>query len=155
MWHAERFTMRIALIIFLLVLALVAGLAIYMRAVAMPAAIWHVDPDTAVAPTTPNFVLINGDEAPVVSLSPTDTATRLDAIARDDGASLIGGSLTDGFATYLVRTRLMGFPDVVSIRLHDDGGQTRISLFSRSRFGESDMGVNQARVDRWLGALTP
>ncbi len=147
--------MRIILIVFALVLAGFVGVAVYMRLVSMPAAVWHVDPETATAPAAQNFVLINGDEAPVVNLAPADAAARLHDVARADGATLIAGTLADGFATYVVRSRLMGYPDAISIRLHDEDGQTRISIFSRARFGQSDLGVNQARVDRWLDALTP
>jgi uncharacterized protein (DUF1499 family) len=46
----------------------------------------------------------------------------------------------------------LGFPDAMSIRLHAEGDMTRVEIFSRSRFGYSDMGVNAARVARWIDA---
>jgi uncharacterized protein (DUF1499 family) len=52
--------------------------------------------------------------------------------------------------TYVVRSRIMGFPDAVSIRLVPLADGTRVEVFSRSRYGYSDMGVNAARVARWI-----
>ncbi len=148
--------MRIFLILAgLLVLALVAS-AVWFRLAPMPAERWHVDPAQAVPPSTPNYALRAGDEAPRIPRDPEAVATRLAAVAEADGARLIAGDLAgEGHATYVVRSRIMGFPDAVSIRLHPEGEGTRIDIFSRSRFGQSDLGVNAARVTRWIDAATP
>lgn len=50
---------------------------------------------------------------------------------------------------YVTRSALWGFPDYASVRL--EGG--RLEIFSRLRFGRSDLGVNQARVRGWLADL--
>jgi uncharacterized protein (DUF1499 family) len=79
-------------------------------------------------------------------------AARIDGIATEEGAQLIGGSPAEGHMTYVARSRIMGFPDAISIRLVPVGEGTRMEIFSRSRFGYSDMGVNAARVERWIAA---
>ena len=142
--------MRIALTLLVLALVAVIGAAIWFRSVAMPAEVWHVDPAAATPPASPNFDLRTGDRAPVFDVTPDAMAARIDAIAAAEGATLIGGSLAEGHMTYVVRSRLMGYPDAVSIRLVPVGQGTRVEIFSRSRFGYSDMGVNAARVERWI-----
>jgi uncharacterized protein (DUF1499 family) len=50
----------------------------------------------------------------------------------------------------------MGFPDYVSVRFLDLGdGETGVAVYSRARYGQSDLGVNRARVENWLAALEP
>jgi len=57
-------------------------------------------------------------------------------------------------ARYVQRTKIMRFPDTVNVRFIDLGdGRSTIALYSRSQLGESDFGVNRARIERWLGKL--
>lgn len=124
--------------------------AVWLRSVPMPAEVWHVDPASITPPTSPNFVLRIGDDAPRLAGTIPEVAARLDAVAVSEGAERIGGDVADGFVTYVVRSRIFGFPDAVSIRLYEDGDDVRVEIFSRSRFGHSDLGVNEARVARWI-----
>lgn len=144
--------MRTLFILAVILVAAVIGAAVYFRTVPMPAEVWHVDPGIVTPPDSPNFELLAGDGAPVFDATPDVVAARIDAIATADGADLIGGSLAEGEMTYVARSRIMGFPDAISIRLVPVDGGTRMDIFSRSRFGYSDMGVNAARVARWIEA---
>jgi uncharacterized protein (DUF1499 family) len=58
---------------------------------------------------------------------------------------------------YLVRTRLMRFPDTVVVQVFDRGQEgSTLALYSRSQIGRSDFGVNRRRIERWIalaGAL--
>jgi uncharacterized protein (DUF1499 family) len=146
--------MRLIVIFLALVVLAAIGAAVFFRTVPMPAETWHVDPATAPLPTTPNYERLVGDEAPRFPGAPLDIMLRLDAAAKADGAERIGGDVADGFVTYVVRSRIMGFPDAVSIRVHPEGDATRIDIFSRSRFGYSDLGANASRVARWLAAAS-
>jgi len=47
----------------------------------------------------------------------------------------------------------MGYPDAISVKAVQTGDRTGLMLWSRSRYGQSDLGVNQARIERWLTAL--
>jgi hypothetical protein len=145
--------MRILMILVVVLAAAVIGAAIYFRSVALPPAVWHVDPATVTPPDSPNFELLVGDRAPVFDVTPDVLAARIDAVATAEGGDLVGGALASGSMSYVVRSRIMGFPDVVSIRLVPVEAGTRLEIFSRSRFGYSDMGVNAARVARWVGAV--
>lgn len=53
-------------------------------------------------------------------------------------------------AHYVARSWLMNFPDLVTVQVTEQGG---LILWSRSIYGESDLGVNKARLERWLAAL--
>jgi uncharacterized protein (DUF1499 family) len=142
--------MRIALILLAVLVLAILGAALYFRMVPMPADTWHVDPASVTPPASPNYELRVGDAAPVFDLTPDDLAARLDAAATAEGADPIGGSLAEGHVTYVARSRLMGYPDAISVRLTPLAQGTRMEIYSRARFGYSDMGVNAARVARWI-----
>lgn len=150
--------MRLSLQVLLVALALAAGLVLLIRIAPMPPARWHVDPETAPRPATPNAYLLRdqaGDApAHISDLSPSDAARALDRILRAmPHTTRIAGDLATGHATYVARTALMRFPDAVSIKLTPLASGTRIAIFSRSRFGHSDLGANRARVERIIAAL--
>ncbi|MRH19466.1 DUF1499 domain-containing protein [Rhodovulum strictum] len=144
-------------LVILLLLASAAG-AVYFRKVADDPALWHVDPLTAEKPGTPNAILVRpegGDRtAPAYAVSPEDLARAIEAVALSEpNTSRIAGSPEELWMTYVQRSRIMGFPDYISIKaLPKDDGATW-AAFSRSRFGQSDLGVNAARLARWQEQL--
>lgn len=55
---------------------------------------------------------------------------------------------------YLVRTRLMRFPDTVVVQVFDRGqDSSTLALYSRSQIGRSDFGVNRRRIERWVARV--
>jgi len=120
---------------------------------------WHVDPMTVEKPAYPGHYLLRpegGDAAgPVFDTDPQALMAQLHDVATAEPRVLVlAGSVADGHVTYIARSRLMGFPDYVSVRaIPAEGGGARLAIFSRLRFGSDDMGVNRARVERWLDAL--
>jgi uncharacterized protein (DUF1499 family) len=55
---------------------------------------------------------------------------------------------------YLVRTRLMRFPDTVVVQVFDRGREaSTLALYSRSQIGRSDFGVNRRRIERWVARI--
>jgi len=128
--------------------------AVAFRVMPMDAARYHIRPALAVPPSTPNFALMVGDEALVLPRNLADVAADVALKAASDGAVLLAGQPEDGFVTYVYRSRLMGFPDALSLTLDptDEGG-ARVQIFSWSRFGYGDLGVNAARVADWVAAL--
>ncbi len=145
--------MRFLVILGVFILAAALAAAIWFRVVPMPAATWHVEPADVTPPQSPNHDLRLGPRAPVLAAPLAEVAARLDAVARGVGARIIAGDAGAGHVTYVVRSRIMGFPDAVSVRLVPVEGGTRAEMFSRSRYGYSDMGVNAARLDRWIAAI--
>lgn len=55
---------------------------------------------------------------------------------------------------FVVRSRLMRFPDTVNARIFGAGDEgTMLALYSRSQIGHSDLGVNEERIRLWLSAV--
>jgi uncharacterized protein (DUF1499 family) len=132
-----------------------AGAALWVRLAPDDPGVWHVDPVTAQSTGKPNEAFRRGEDAPFFAESPSALMSRLDAMATaEPRTSRLAGDPQDGFATYVQRSALWGFPDYVSARAVPEDGGARLVLWSRSRYGYSDMGVNEARVQRWLDALS-
>lgn len=144
-----KFFMAVATLFGIVIFAAVA-----FRVMPMDAGRYHIRPALAVPPSTHNFALMVGDEALLLPRDLADVAADVALKASDDGVVLLAGQPEDGFVTYIYRSRLMGFPDALSLTLDptDEGG-TRVQIFSRSRFGYGDLGMNAARVADWVGAL--
>ncbi|MEX1154374.1 DUF1499 domain-containing protein [Parvibaculum sp.] len=55
---------------------------------------------------------------------------------------------------YVQRSALLGFPDTITVRFLAAGaGRSSLAIYSRSRYGYSDLGVNKVRIDAWLRGL--
>ena len=109
-----------------------------------------VCPEGVCAGATPDAV------SPQTQLPPAQLIERIVAIAEADGAAQVERIGTDA-VEMVVRTPLMRWPDRVSVRaypLASAYGST-FALYSRSKYGESDMGANKKRVERWIAQLKP
>jgi uncharacterized protein (DUF1499 family) len=62
----------------------------------------------------------------------------------------------DGYyMRFLQRTAFMRFPDIVAVLIVPiDAEHATLAICSYSLLGYGDMGANQARVERWLAALS-
>ena len=155
--------MPIVLIIVGVVVLGMVIVAVAIRRLDHDAGVWHVDPLTAPTPSTPNSYRVGPSDAaigsdavaPTFDMSAADLAVAFDRAARGDGrVDVVGGSPPERFVTYVQTSGLFGFPDYISVRFIEvDGERSTLSVFSRSRLGQSDLGVNEKRVERWLGNL--
>lgn len=130
----------------LLTVLAVVGIIVVRTASHDPAR-WHVDPLTVSEIDPLNQYLassaITGDVETISAMLP-------DLL----GGDVLDGSYESGFVTVVVRTALIGFPDYVSVRIAErDADSSDVTLFSRSRYGKSDLGANKARVEEILSAL--
>lgn len=132
--------MRIVLI---LLVVLVVAFAAFVRLAPSDPAVWHVDPEVTGDETGAGEAkrLIPGDAATLAELHAIVLAT--------PRTRVLAGDVAAGHVTYITRSALWGFPDYTSVRLRDDG----LALWGRLRFGQSDLGVNAARLDGWIAAL--
>ncbi|WP_170125317.1 DUF1499 domain-containing protein [Jannaschia seohaensis] len=137
-------------------LAAVAG-AGFVRTAPMDPETWHADPEAGARTGKPNdYLVAEGGDRPALRLdrAPQEVAAQFDEIAMaDERVERIAGSPDEGHVTYVQRSRLMGFPDAISVKVSPEGDGARVSVWSRSRYGHSDLGVNRERVERWLSAL--
>ncbi len=123
----------------LVLLAAVAG-ALYIRLAPSDPARWHRMPDSFTPGDAPGQAMRRVEAG-------EDGLARLHRIVMDTPrTTVLAGSVADGMITYVTRSAVMGFPDYTTVRRTD--GQ--IELYGRLRFGRSDLGVNAARLDRWL-----
>ena len=57
--------------------------------------------------------------------------------------------------SYVQRTKWLRFPDYIDVKLIAiSDQQSTIAIFSRSKYGYSDFGVNKKRVMLWLALLS-
>ncbi|WIY24971.1 DUF1499 domain-containing protein [Parasedimentitalea psychrophila] len=101
---------------------------------------WNIQPDFSEDKT------FRGGVFRVVQTGPGGLA-RFDRVASAaPRTKLLAGSVEDGLATYVTRTKFMGFPDYTTARQDGDF----LKVYARLRFGRSDLGVNGARIGDWL-----
>lgn len=136
-----------------LALAAVAGGA-YIRTASHAPAQWHVDPDRVAGPVPDSAVLIPSGQI-LFAVPATALAQAVeDAAMADPRVGLLAGSPAEGHMTYIARSAVFGFPDLISVRVTaTETGGSSLAIYSRQRFGRDDLGVNRARVDRWLQRL--
>jgi Protein of unknown function (DUF1499) len=66
----------------------------------------------------------------------------------------IGGSGRGRRLTYIQRSPVLRFPDIVTVEFIDLGNdRSTLAIDSRSRYGKSDFGVNRRRVSEWMRLL--
>lgn len=88
-------------------------------------------------------------ESGVMRVVSSDLADLERIIRATPRTHLLAGSVADGMVTYVTRSKVFGFPDYTTVQQRGDD----LALHARLRYGTSDMGVNKARVERWLAAL--
>ena len=117
---------------------------------------WHVDPLAAEPPEGNGWLVRDGADAqsPRFDAARGDLLARLDAIAMAEPRTRrLAGSVAEGRITYETRSRLWHFPDYTTVTVVEDDGRAVPILLARARFGKGDLGVNRARIERWLRKL--
>jgi hypothetical protein len=75
-------------------------------------------------------------------------------LAEQPRLQLLRRDVTNIQIDYVQRTRLLRFPDLVTVRFVPiDDGHSTVAIYSRSVWGKGDMGVNRTRVEEWLARL--
>lgn len=134
----------------LLLLALVAAAAAWVRLAPSDPARWHADP--ALGAEGPR----SATQRLTLALPPAEALATLAAIAESTPRTLrLSGSPQEGRITWVSRSRLWGFPDYTTAAALPAEGGTTVVLHARARFGHSDLGVNRARLAAWAAALAP
>ena len=149
--------MRLAGVLLGLGVLALLGFAAWVRLAPSDPAVWHVDPETVTNRGARNSYLLapGGDAAPLeLPLPPDQVSSRLEAIALATPRTTRLAGQGD-FVTYVTRSAAFGFPDYTSVRIRPTTTGSQVLIFARSRFGDSDLGVNRARVDAWSAQLTP
>ena len=126
-----------------ILLGCLLALGAYVRLAPSDPALWHEMPEVTENKDFEGGVIRTGTAGPQ-GLSLLDRI-----IMSGPRTHVLAGSVESGMVTYVVRSKLWGFPDYVTARQVGDD----LQIYSRLRFGRSDMGVNKARVEGWLSVL--
>lgn len=117
---------------------------------------------TLVRPTSPNTYLVCPEgfsavkpdqEAPIFSAALETVVKAWETVAAEQPRMTEVEDLRTERPqrTYVQRTALMGYPDIITVQIIDmNGDGTSIALYSRSQYGYSDMGANKRRVTDFL-----
>lgn len=137
----------------------------WIQLVDHPPSVWHRDPTTITRSPHPNDYLA----APAGRLDqPIDRETATHPVPPDQligrfkaialaapRTQVVAETPAEHLLTVVQRTPIIGFPDYISARAISADGGSALVIWSRSRFGRSDFGVNADRVDRWLDEIEP
>ncbi len=89
----------------------------------------------------------------MLAAPPAQGFERAEATARALGWRILDSDPQKGTIEATDTTTYYGFTDDIVIRVTAAGGGSRVDIRSHSRQGGSDIGVNAARVRRYLAAL--
>lgn len=91
-------------------------------------------------------------DSPVFPVAARDLQVALaKVIESEPRTSLVAADEANLTYRYIQRSKWLRFPDTIILRLVDlPNGQSTILIYSRSQLGEGDLGVNRARIRRWL-----
>lgn len=136
--------------VLLILLLLVAGLMAYVRLAPTRVEDWHKMPALTGVGDYQSAGGFRVERQFTVAAAEILTAAKQRALATPR-TRLIAGSVEDGLMTFETRSRVMGFPDYTSVAVNGD----TFVIAGHLRYGQSDMGVNKARILGWLDALAP
>lgn len=141
----------------LIVVAVITA-AVFFRVAPIVPEDWHVDPVTVVRPDKDNYYLLRPQDghgpAPVFESQPERLSAEIQQmVSALPRSEVIAGSAAERHFTVVVRSQVMGFPDFVTVKVIEAEAGAALVVFSRSRYGYSDLGVNKARVEAWVQEL--
>ncbi len=94
------------------------------------------------------------DIAPVVLAEPPAEAfKRVDAVAMAMGWDVVARAPAEGRIEAVATSLWFGFRDDIVIRIQPDGAGSKVDIRSKSRHGESDLGVNARRIREFIASL--
>lgn len=94
------------------------------------------------------------DIAPVVLPEPPAEAfKKVDAVAMEMGWDVVARAPADGRLEAVATSLWFGFRDDIVIRIQPDGAGSKVDIRSKSRQGESDLGVNARRIREFIAKL--
>jgi len=124
----------------------------YVRFAPVNTDMLHKDPQTAASTGKPNEYRYTSTVFDMTA----DELIRLtdDFVQTQPRITRIAGGVDAKMITYVQRSALIGYPDYITIKAVTSGeDQSKLVMFSRSRFGYSDLGVNKMRIDHWISII--
>ena len=148
--------------LFLILFGLVVLIGLYIRFAPSNPQVWHIDPLEAEKPKGARNVFHwrPGEgkyPTPVYEMDKIALAKAFDAhVLRYPNVTRLAGRSEDVHVTYVARTPMVRFPDYVSVSFLDaESGGATLAVYSRSRFGSGDGGLNRTRFLGWVEDFDP
>lgn len=124
----------------------------------------RIDFTTLIPPNKPNWNLVAPKglcrkaqphaEAPVFPVSPDTLWSRLvETVLREPRVSIHDQDKAARYLDFTQVSLIFRFPDRVTVQILPAGDGATLAIYSRSKYGRSDLGVNAKRVKRLLAAL--
>jgi len=159
----KRWT-RVVLNILIVLVILVAAAIVTVRILVQPANTDFIDFADLKRSPTPNDALAcpPGFCTAKVDLTVAPAAISAEALAAkvkqlpslEPRTVIVGGNDAERRYVLVQRSALFDFPDTINIAIEPvDASHATLAIYSRSRYGKGDLGVNMKRVQRWLGLL--
>jgi uncharacterized protein (DUF1499 family) len=107
-------------------------------------------------PADPLICNVKADLAsPTFAVDPSLLRDRwLEMTSAEPRVRLVGSDKNRQHFVFIQHSYFFQFPDIINVEfLPTANGRSTLALMSRSRYGESDFGVNAARVGAWVAKL--
>lgn len=144
----------------LLVVLAGLGLAAWIRLAPDDPAVWNTGLGTGAeatpGPCADKIALVPKGARATCLLpgTPAEVLARLAATAEAQPRTrLLAGTPAEGRMTWVARSAVMGFPDYITAEATATPEGSKLDILSRQRYGNKDMGVNEARLKTWLKAF--
>ena len=89
----------------------------------------------------------------VLPIPPAEAFKRVDRVAMAMGWDVVARAPADGRLEAIDTSRWFGFRDDIVVRIRAEGTGSRVDIRSKSRAGESDLGVNARRIRDFIARL--
>ena len=109
-----------------------------------------------ICPADPLICNVKADEAsPAFAVDPARLRDRwLEMVAAEPRVRLVSTEKDRQHLVFIQHSFFFRFPDVITVEFMSTGnGRSTLAMLSRSRYGESDFGVNAARAGAWIAKL--
>ncbi|WP_193221954.1 DUF1499 domain-containing protein [Amylibacter sp. SFDW26] len=130
------------------------SLLIYVRLAPDIIEHWHQDPETVKPTGRPNDYRLAGETS--ISLNAKQTKVSqyiLDYAGKQERTELVANTEDGQLLTFVQRSKLIAYPDYITFKITPQENRSQVSVFSRSRFGYRDFGVNKLRVETWVDGI--
>ncbi len=86
----------------------------------------------------------------LTDLSPGEAHAKAKSVVESMGLELVNSDVESGIIEATETTTIWGFKDDVVVRISEKEGKTAVDLRSVSRIGQSDLGANAKRIEKFL-----
>ena len=94
------------------------------------------------------------DVVPVIlPVPPAEAFRRVDSVAMAMDWEVVARAPADGRLEAVATSEWFGFRDDIVVRIRPEGTGSRVDIRSKSRVGESDLGVNAKRIREFIARL--